>query len=156
MFYFKIYCCFNDNFSMTALRTANQPSLQLVDVFIIQIKQFRRFFFYFLVYRSSDPNFCILEKNENFIFDFFYFLRCKNLPDLKKKKNIKKNNKNCMILHFKNAEISAFLQCKIVQFLLFFFSDPNMIQIKCKKKFLVIFIFIFFPSSDLNILKKNL
>ena len=37
----------------------------------------------------------------------------------------KKNNKNCMILHCKNAEmtiifiaISAFLQCKIIQFLL--------------------------------------
>ena len=41
----------------------------------------------------------------------------------------KKNNKNCMILHCKNAEIndnniviSAFLQCKIIQFLLFFFE----------------------------------
>ena len=47
----------------------------------------------------------------------------------------KNNNKNCMILHCKNAEmtmilsflhfyndivISAFLQCKIIQFLLFF------------------------------------
>ena len=34
---------------------------------------FRRFFFYFLVYGSYVPNFCILEKNENFIFDFFLF-----------------------------------------------------------------------------------
>ena len=39
-----------------------------------------------------------------------------------------------MILHCKNAEmtiivISAFLQCKIIQFLYFFFSDPNMFQI---------------------------
>ena len=38
----------------------------------------------------------------------------------------KKNNKNCMILHCKNAEmtiivISACLQCKIIQFLLIFF-----------------------------------
>ena len=48
------------------------------------------FFFYFLVYGSSDPNFCILEKKKNFIFDFFYFFRCKKLPDLKKKINIKK------------------------------------------------------------------
>ena len=45
---------------------------------------FKQFFFYFLVYGSSDPNFCILE--EKIIFDFFYFfLRCKKLPDLKKK-----------------------------------------------------------------------
>ena len=29
------------------------------------------FFFYFLVYGSSDPKFCILEKNKKFIFDFF-------------------------------------------------------------------------------------
>ena len=28
--------------------------------------------------------------------------------------------KNCMMLHCKNAEISAFLQCKIIQFLLYF------------------------------------
>ena len=33
----------------------------------------------------------------------------------------KKNNKNCMILHCKNADISAFLQRKIIQFLLIFF-----------------------------------
>ena len=51
---------------------------------VISLK-LRRFFFYFLVYGSSDPNFCILEKNLNFIFDFFDFLRCKKLPDFKKK-----------------------------------------------------------------------
>ena len=40
----------------------------------------------------------------------------------------KKNNKNCMILHCKksrkdnNIVISAFLQCKIIHFLLFFFN----------------------------------
>ena len=30
-------------------------------------------FFYFLVYGSSDPNFCILEKKKKYIFDFFIF-----------------------------------------------------------------------------------
>ena len=49
------------------------------------------FFFYFLVYGSSDPNFCILEKKKKITFYFFYFLRCKKLPDLKKiKLNIEK------------------------------------------------------------------
>ena len=96
----------------------------------------RRFFFYFLVYGSSDPNFCILEKNKNFIFDFFYFLRCKKLPDLKKKINIKKKKKNCMILHCKNAEMTIllsflhFYSVKSYNFCYFFFSDPNMFQIK--------------------------
>ena len=82
-------------------------------------------FFYFLVYGSSDPNFCILEKNKKFIFDFFYFLRCKKTARFKKKLNIKKNNKNCMILHFKNAEMTilSFLHFYSVKsFLLFFFS----------------------------------
>ena len=73
-------------------------------------------FFYFLVYGSSDPNFCILEKNKKIIFDFFYFLRCKKLPDLKKIiKIFKKKNKNCMILHCKNAEMT------IIFFFFFFF-----------------------------------
>ena len=54
-----------------------------------------------------------------------------------KKIYIKKNNKNCMILHCKKCRndniivISAFLQCKIIHFFFtFFFSDPNMFQIK--------------------------
>ena len=38
----------------------------------------------------------------------------------------KQTNKNCMILYCKNAEmtivISAFLQCKIIQFFFFFFN----------------------------------
>ena len=65
-------------------------------------------------------------KNKN-IFDLFYFLQCKKLPHLKKNYFQKKNNKNCMILHCKKAEmtiiivISAFLQCKIIQFFFFFF-----------------------------------
>ena len=126
----------------------------------IYFKYLRRFFFYFLVYGSSDLNFSILEKNENFIFDFFYFLRCKKLPDLKKKLNIKKNNKNCMILHCKNAEMTIllsflhFYRVKSYNFCYFF----SLIQI-CfrlnKKKFFSNLYFYFFPSSDLNILKKN-
>ena len=67
------------------------------------------FFFYFLVYGSSDTKFCILENNKKFIFDFFYFLRCKKLPGLKKKYFQKKNNKNCMILQCKNAEMTILL-----------------------------------------------
>ena len=44
------------------------------NVSIIKIKAcIRRFFFYFLVYGSSDPNFCILEKKKKIIFDFFLF-----------------------------------------------------------------------------------
>ena len=39
--------------------------------------------FFFLVYRSSDPNFCILKKINKIFLNFFYFLRCKKLPDLK-------------------------------------------------------------------------
>ena len=60
-----------------------------------------------------------------------------------------------MILHCKDIiVISAFLQCKIIQFLLFF--SPIQICFRLNKKnFLVIFIFIFFSSSDLNILKKK-
>ena len=66
---------------------------------------------------------------------------------------LKKNNKNGMILHCKNAEmtiivISAFLQCKIIQFLLFF--SPIQICFRLIRKFfLVIFIFIFFPPPTL-------
>ena len=65
-----------------------------------------------------------------------------------------------MILHCKNAEmtiivISAFLQCKIIQFLLFFFSPIQICFRLNKKKFFSNFCFYFFPSSDLNILKKK-
>ena len=67
------------------------------------------------------PTQIAFRKKKKFIFDFFYFLRCKNLQDLNKKLNITKNNENSMILHYINV-ISAFLQCKIIQFLLFFFS----------------------------------
>ena len=59
-------------------------------------KNIRQLFFYFLVYGSSDPNFCILEKKK-VIFDFFYLLRCKKLPDLKKKLNCKKKKKKKII-----------------------------------------------------------
>ena len=84
----------------------------------------RAIFFYFLVYGSSDPNFCILEKIKILFLTFFIFCYVKDARF--KKLKIKKNNKNCMILHCKNAEmtiivISAFLQCKIIQFLLNFF-----------------------------------
>ena len=52
---------------------------------------------------AGGPNFCILEKK--FFFTFF----------------ISSDVKNCQILNQKNIAISAFLQCKIIQFLLFFF-----------------------------------
>ena len=66
----------------------------------------RRFFFLFLGLRILRLKFLhFLKKNQNFIFDFFF----KKLPDLKKKKNIKKNNKNCMILNCKNAEMTIIL-----------------------------------------------
>ena len=45
-------------------------------------KNVRRFFFYFLVYGSSDPKFCILEK-KNIFLTFFSFSDVKKLPDLK-------------------------------------------------------------------------
>ena len=67
---------------------------------------------------------------------------------------------NCMILHCKNAEITillSFLHFYSVKSYIFcccFFSDPNVFEIN-KKKFFSNFIFIFFPSSDLNILKKK-
>ena len=75
-------------------------------------------FFYFLVYRSFDPNFCILEKNKKIIFDFFYCFRCRKTVRFEKKNFFLKNNKNCMILHCKNAEMTIFykncliLHCK--------------------------------------------
>ena len=85
-------------------------------------------------------------KKKKFISDFFYFLRCKKTARFKPKNlNIKKINKKCMILHCKNAEmtilhcknaevtISSFLHfysVKSYNFCLFFFSDPNMFQIK--------------------------
>ena len=69
--------------------------------------------FFFISWFTGPPTqiFCILEKNKNFTFYFFYFLRCKKLPDLKKKKKkiLKKNNKNCLILHCKNAEMTILL-----------------------------------------------
>ena len=69
---------------------------------------------------------------------------------------LKKNNKNCMILHCKIAEIviSAFLQCKIIQFLLIFFPIQICFRLN-KKNFLVIFIFIFFPPPTLIFKKKS-
>ena len=42
-------------------------------------RQVRQFFFYFLVYGSSDPNFCILEKKKKKLFlTFFIFSDVKN------------------------------------------------------------------------------
>ena len=49
----------------------------------------------------------------------FFFIKSETYLDRRKN-----NNKNCMILHCKNAEMtifSAFLQCKIIQFLLLSF-----------------------------------
>ena len=118
-------------------------------------------FFLFLGLQILLPKFLHFRKKKN-IFDFFYVLRCKKTARFKKKKfNIKKkkNNKNCLILHGKNAEmtvvISAFLQCKIIQFLLFLFSPIQICFRLNKKNFFSNFYFYFFPSSDLNILKKN-
>ena len=63
-------------------------------------------FFYFLVYGSSDPKFLHFRKKIKIIFTFFIFSDVKKLPDLKKKYFQKNNNKNCMILHCKNAEMT--------------------------------------------------
>ena len=38
----------------------------------------RRFFFYFLVYGSSNPNFCILKRNKILFLTFFIFSDVKN------------------------------------------------------------------------------
>ena len=43
----------------------------------------KRFFFYFLVYGSSDPNFCILEKKNILFLTFLIFSDVKKLQDLK-------------------------------------------------------------------------
>ena len=56
---------------------------------------------------------------------FFQNIKVGGGKKIKRKITKKKHNKNCIILHCKNAEmtiigISAFLQCKIIQFLLFF------------------------------------
>ena len=59
-----------------------------------------------------------------------------------------------MILHCKNAEMTIIL-LTVYNLCYFFFSDPNMFQIK-KKNFFSIFYFYFFPSSDLNILRKKI
>ena len=78
--------------------------------------ELKHFFFYFLVYGSSDVNFCILEKKKKKILLTFF---------------ISSDVKNCQIFYFfLNIAISAFLLCKIIQFLLFFYSDPNMFQIE--------------------------
>ena len=65
---------------------------------------------FFFISWFTDPQtqiFAFKKKIYIYIFDLFYFLRCKKLPDLKeKKKFFKKNNKNCMILHCKNAEMT--------------------------------------------------
>ena len=119
------------------------------------IQSDKAIFFYFFVHGSSDPNFCILEKNYNFIFDFFYFLQCTKLQDLKKKKNIKKNNKNCMILHCKNAEMTIllsflhFYRVKSYNFCYFFFSERKYVSDLIKKIFLGILFLFFFPPPTL-------
>ena len=64
-----------------------------------------------------------------------------------------------MILHYKNAEMTillSFLHFYSVKSYNFrYFFSPIQICFRLNKKiFLVIFIFIFFPSSDLNILEK--
>ena len=57
-------------------------------------------------------------------------------PDLSPTNIKKKYNKNCMILHCKNAEMTIilsflhFYSVKSYNFCYFFFSDPNMFQIK--------------------------
>ena len=108
---------------------------------------FRRFFF---ISWFTDPLTQIFafkkkKKKKN------HFLQCKKLPDLKRKKYFQKNNKNCMILHCKNAEmtivISAFLQCKIIHFLLFFFSP---IQIFFRLNIKICFTNFFFFSLLLS------
>ena len=66
-----------------------------------------------------------------------------------------------MILHCKNAEMTIlmsflhFYSVKIIQFLLFFFSPIQICFRLNKKNFFNNFYFYFFPSSDLNILKKK-
>ena len=73
---------------------------------------------------------------------------------------LKKNNKNCMILQCKNAEMTIllsflhFYSVKSYNFCYFF----SLIQICFRlneKKFFSNFYCYFFPSSDINILKKK-
>ena len=93
----------------------------------------------------------------------FYFFRCKKLPDLKKKKKIKilkKNNKNCMILHCKNAEMTILLSFlhfySVKSYNFCYFFSPIQICFRLNKKnFFSNFYFYFFPSDDLNILRKK-
>ena len=56
--------------------------------------------FFFISWLTDPPTqiFAFYKTKKN-IFDLFYSLRCKKLPDLKKKNIFKKNNKNCMIFN---------------------------------------------------------
>ena len=58
-----------------------------------------------------------------------------------------KKNKILPFLHFSSV--------KSYNFCYFLFLQSKYVSDKIKKKFLVIFYFHFFPSSDLNILKKK-
>ena len=59
------------------LSVSNTASLKPCKVIVLVIL-FGRFFCYFLVYGSSDLNFCILKKKKDFIFDFFISSNVKN------------------------------------------------------------------------------
>ena len=133
--HFQLYCNKDDKHGTCSWQ--KRRSADLIRVFAVCHSIVRRFFFYFLVYRSSDPNFCILEKNFFLFLTFFIFSDVKKLPDLKKQtKMLKKHNKNCMILHCKNAEMTIllsflhFYNVKSYNFCYFFSSDPNTFQIK--------------------------
>ena len=88
----------------------------------------RRFFFISWFTDPSTQIFAFKKKIKILFLTFFlYFLRCKKLPDLKKKKiKYSKNNKNCMILHCKNAEMTIllsflhFYSVKSYNFVIFF------------------------------------
>ena len=79
-------------------------------------------------------------------------LHCKNAE-----MTMIKNNKNCMILHCKNAEMTIslsflhFYSVKSYNFC-YFFSPIQCFRLNKKNFFSN---FYFFPSSDLNILKKK-
>ena len=67
-----------------------------------------------------------------------------------------------MILHFKNAEMTIllsflhFYSVKSYKFCCYFFLRSKYVSDQIKKNYFSNFYFYFFPSSDLNILKKNL
>ena len=62
----------------------------LIHKFLLIAQVHKAIFFYFLVYGSSDPNFCILEKKIKLFLTFFIFSDVKKCQFKKKKINIKK------------------------------------------------------------------